>query len=121
MIAPDASGWNAGGGRAGKAAGLAQVPRGDRRRATPRAASTLPSAAGAPAQRPPAMSEPHPSILFVDDDEANRRSLSWVLRAAGFRPREAASGEEALRLMEERPDLVILDVSLPDIDGFEVC
>jgi PAS domain S-box-containing protein len=65
--------------------------------------------------------QPHPSILFVDDDEASRHALSQVLLSAGFQPREAATGTEALRLAEEKPDLIVLDVSLPDIDGFEVC
>src|SRR3954468_8583498 len=67
------------------------------------------------AARPPA------SILFVDDDEANREAFSWVLRSAGFQARQAATGMEALRLAEEQPDLIVLDVSLPDINGFEVC
>jgi two-component system cell cycle sensor histidine kinase/response regulator CckA len=68
------------------------------------------------------MSEPSPpSILYVDDDEANRHALTWMLRRAGFRTCEAKSGTDALRLASDRPDLIILDVNLPDIDGFEVC
>jgi PAS domain S-box-containing protein len=63
----------------------------------------------------------HPSILFVDDDTVSRQALSEVLRGAGFQPREAATGSEALALAAEKPDLIVLDVSLPDIDGFEVC
>jgi signal transduction histidine kinase len=62
-----------------------------------------------------------PSILYVDDDDANRLAFSMVLRHAGFQTREAATGGDALRLAAEGPDLIILDVSLPDIDGFEVC
>ena len=68
------------------------------------------------------MSEPaSPSILYVDDDEANRNAFAWLLQRAGFRTREARTGADALRMAEDRPDLIILDVSLPDIDGFEVC
>jgi PAS domain S-box-containing protein len=70
------------------------------------------------------MSEPTPpSILFVDDDEANRFAFTWVLRRAGFLTHEATTGSDALRALqgEQKPDLVILDVNLPDIDGFEVC
>ncbi len=61
------------------------------------------------------------TILFVDDDDASRRLLSWVFRNEGFHVLEAASGAEALRLAADRPDLVILDVNLPDVNGFEVC
>lgn len=47
--------------------------------------------------------------------------MSRILKQAGFEVLEAASGEEALRLATNHPDLIILDVKLPDIDGFEVC
>jgi signal transduction histidine kinase len=61
-------------------------------------------------------------ILNVDDYEAARYARSRVLRQAGFEVLEAASGEEALRLVKaERPDVVVLDVRLPDVDGYEVC
>ena len=63
-----------------------------------------------------------PLILNVDDYDTNRYVRSRLLRRAGFRVVEAANGIEALRAAEtELPDLVILDVQLPDIDGFEVC
>ena len=68
------------------------------------------------------MAEERPaSILYVDDDAANRLVFSTVLRDAGFTTREAATGGDALRLAAEGPDLIILDINLPDIDGFEVC
>jgi PAS domain S-box-containing protein len=61
------------------------------------------------------------SVLHVDDDEANRETLAWVLRAEGFTVKEAATGREALRLAAEQPDVIILDIRLPDLDGHEVC
>jgi PAS domain S-box-containing protein len=61
------------------------------------------------------------TILNVDDDDISRYTTSRILRGAGFEVLEAANGAEALRLVKEKPDLVILDVNLPDIQGFEVC
>jgi signal transduction histidine kinase len=64
---------------------------------------------------------PVPSILYVDDNESQRRALTCMLRAAGFHTREAGTGSEALDLAATQPDLIILDVDLPDLSGFEVC
>lgn len=62
------------------------------------------------------------TILHIDDTEANRYVISRMLRDADFNLVEATTGEAGLRLLTEQPpDLVILDVKLPDIDGFEVC
>lgn len=62
------------------------------------------------------------TLLNVDDYDANRYARSNVLKRAGFHVIEAATGMEALRLIEEeKPQLVILDVNLPDINGMEVC
>src|SRR6201987_755753 len=60
-------------------------------------------------------------ILHVDDTDAQRYALSPVLRHAGFGVLEARSGRQALDLATQLPDLVILDVNLPDIDGLAVC
>ncbi len=60
-------------------------------------------------------------ILNVDDTEAQRYAITRILENAGFIVWQAASGEEALQQVARRPDLVILDVNLPDISGFEVC
>src|SRR5438132_574534 len=61
------------------------------------------------------------TILNVDDLDANRGALSRLLHGEGFRVVEAATGREALRLLGGKPDLVLLDVQLPDLSGFEVC
>jgi signal transduction histidine kinase len=62
------------------------------------------------------------TLLNVDDNSANRYVKSRVLRSAGFTVVEAGTGADALRLTEERnPDLVLLDVRLPDVSGIEVC
>jgi PAS domain S-box-containing protein len=60
------------------------------------------------------------TILVVDDNPSGRYSTSRMLRAAGFAVLEAATGGEGLALALGA-DLVVLDVNLPDIDGFEVC
>jgi two-component system sensor histidine kinase/response regulator len=61
-------------------------------------------------------------ILLVDDDRVNLRILSSILRPDGYVLAEADSGERALELYAEfRPDLVLLDVVLPGINGFETC
>ena len=61
------------------------------------------------------------TLLLVDDSEANRFLLAEVLRQAGFAVVEASCGAEALRRAGDDPDLVILDVNLPDMTGFDVC
>lgn len=60
-------------------------------------------------------------ILVVDDNPATRYSTSRVLRSADFEVIEASTGAEALAKARLVPDLVVLDVNLPDIDGFEIC
>jgi signal transduction histidine kinase len=60
-------------------------------------------------------------ILVVDDNEAGRYVVGRVLRAAGFEVWEGTSGAEALRMAKRGPDLVVLDVRLPDMSGLEVC
>jgi signal transduction histidine kinase len=61
-------------------------------------------------------------ILNVDDNDANRYILTRIFIKAGYDICEAANGKDALSLVEsEQPNLVILDVNLPDISGYEVC
>ncbi len=68
------------------------------------------------------MSDERPvTILVVDDNPATRYSTRRFLRAAGFAVVEAATGGEAIACAQAGVDAVVLDVNLPDIDGFEVC
>ena len=61
-------------------------------------------------------------LLLVDDEENLRSMLEAALRHVGFDVHPAATGREALDTVSEvRPDLIVLDVMLPDLDGFEVC
>ena len=62
------------------------------------------------------------AILVVDDNETGRYAKARILRAASFETLEAGTGGDALRLVsEQRPRLVVLDVHLPDLNGWEVC
>ena len=68
------------------------------------------------------MFEPAGTILHVDDNEANRYVVMRILQNAGFTVVEAATGVAGLEaIAQHQPDLVILDVKLPDLSGFEVC
>jgi len=63
-----------------------------------------------------------PRILVVDDNETNRDILCTRLGMQGFDLVQAADGEEALAMVrEQHPDLILLDVMMPKLDGFEVC
>ena len=62
-----------------------------------------------------------PTILVVDDTEAERYYVARVLRKAGYEVLECVNGTEALELARTQPDLITLDVHLPDINGFDVC
>ena len=60
-------------------------------------------------------------ILLVEDNEKNMKLFRDVLRAAGYETLEATTGGQALKLaVQNVPDLVLLDVGLPDIDGVAV-
>jgi CheY-like chemotaxis protein/signal transduction histidine kinase len=62
-----------------------------------------------------------PLLLNVDDDDVARYARGRLLRRAGFDVRDAATGRAALDLVADHPDLVVLDVGLPDMSGFDVC
>jgi len=61
-------------------------------------------------------------VLVVDDEEDYVSILTHLLKKAGYAVESAGNGQEAIALCEDRrPDLVLLDVQLPDMEGFEVC
>jgi diguanylate cyclase (GGDEF)-like protein len=61
------------------------------------------------------------TILIVDDEANNREQLEFLLQPDGYRTITAASGKQALSLVSDSaPDLILLDVTMPDMDGFEV-
>ncbi|MFM2076278.1 MAG: two-component response regulator MtrA, partial [Actinomycetota bacterium] len=62
------------------------------------------------------------SLLFIEDDDAIRVALTLALEDEGYEVREAPDGRTGLALFHERePDLVLLDLRLPDLSGFDVC
>ena len=60
-------------------------------------------------------------VLIVDDDASFRTEIARVLTRAGLSTRQLASGEEALQAAAERPVAVVLEATLPDVDGLELC
>jgi two-component system OmpR family response regulator len=62
------------------------------------------------------------NVLLVDDDEFTRKIAASVLKEANFTTDEAASGQEALDILaRQRPDLLVLDIMMPEMDGLELC
>jgi two-component system cell cycle response regulator DivK len=60
------------------------------------------------------------TILIVEDNEKNMKLARDVLQAKGYQTLEAVNGEEGVRLaLEHKPDLVLMDIQLPDINGIE--
>jgi DNA-binding response OmpR family regulator len=85
---------------------------GSRKNAEPELGSSL---------RRPSLTPVDATVLIVDDDADIRSSLRMVLREEGFRVREASNGLEGLeRIADEEPDLVMLDLMMPVINGWEV-
>ncbi len=67
------------------------------------------------------MSEPEVRVLVIDDEAPIRRFLRTALTTHGYKVFEASTGRDGLsRIVEDRPDLIILDLGLPDVDGLEV-
>src|SRR6266446_895235 len=68
------------------------------------------------------MSRMNERILVVDDTPANIRTVAAILKEKGYRLSAATNGRQALDVLGRvRPDLILLDVMMPDIDGFETC
>jgi len=62
------------------------------------------------------------TVLVVDDDPTNVKLLDGILVAAGFEVLAAADGNECTRLVKEKhPDLILLDIVMPELDGFQTC
>ncbi|GEM46349.1 response regulator transcription factor [Deinococcus cellulosilyticus] len=61
-----------------------------------------------------------PHLLLIEDDPGVREALSLALELHGYRVSCAPSGNQGLKLLKQQPDLVVLDVLLPDLNGFEV-
>lgn len=68
------------------------------------------------------MSADQPTVLVVEDELAQREVLAYNLEAEGFRVSKAASGDEAMLLVDEdSPDIIVLDWMMPNLSGIEVC
>ena len=82
----------------------------------------IPGAGEAGSAADPAVARHKPTILCVDDVEANLELLESILVPRGYAVVSAASGKNALaRIRSQAIDLVLLDVMMPGMDGFEVC
>ncbi|CAN5711411.1 hypothetical protein BH23PLA1_BH23PLA1_17380 [soil metagenome] len=70
----------------------------------------------------PGVRLPMPTALIVEDEPDANKLLSMLVQLRGYRTESAVTGGEALDLVDRaRPDVVFLDLMLPDIDGFEIC
>jgi two-component system sensor histidine kinase/response regulator len=70
----------------------------------------------------PLLNQNIPSILLIDDIPANLKGLGDILEGNGYKVRPVTNGILALKVAEkEKPDLILLDIMMPDIDGYEVC
>jgi CheY-like chemotaxis protein len=62
-----------------------------------------------------------PEVLVVEDNPANMRLITFLLKARGYEPRGAANAAEALAALEQsRPALILMDLQLPGMDGYEL-
>ncbi|HWR16139.1 MAG TPA: response regulator [Terriglobales bacterium] len=61
------------------------------------------------------------NILNVDDNEVQRYAVSRILQNGGYKVMEAGTGRQTIELAARKPDLILLDINLPDMSGFDVC
>jgi two-component system, cell cycle response regulator DivK len=60
------------------------------------------------------------NVLVIEDNEKNRYLISFILKGEGYKVAEAITGEEGVGMaVSERPDLILMDIQLPGIDGYE--
>lgn len=84
--------------------------------------SSFPSSFSRRTTPPPIPTKVPLGVLIVDDDREIRDMVSLMVKGIGHRVYTAATGKEALfRLRESRPDIVLLDIMMPEMDGFEFC
>ena len=73
-------------------------------------------------QTTPAVHQKKPDILVVDDTPANLQLLTGMLKEHGYRVRPVPCGKLAIQAVQkEKPDLILLDINMPEMDGYEVC
>src|SRR5262249_27726496 len=107
------AGWQRAAGRCSLRRMIAQGRRGPSARGERRAGRSARGAGGTLGPMPA------PTVLIVEDDAAIADAMAYHLDKAGFRPLLASDGGQGLRLFrQQRPDLVILDLMLPQVDGW---
>lgn len=63
-----------------------------------------------------------PSILIIEDNEQNMYMLSYLLESSNYKVIKAYNGIDGLRLAHENhPEIILIDIQLPDMDGYEIC
>ncbi|WP_044397447.1 response regulator [Lacinutrix sp. Hel_I_90] len=63
-----------------------------------------------------------PSILIIEDNEQNMYMLSYLLESSNYKVIKAYNGVDGLRLAHENhPEIILIDIQLPDMDGYEIC
>ncbi|MFC4723201.1 response regulator [Geojedonia litorea] len=63
-----------------------------------------------------------PSVLIIEDNEQNMYMLSYLLEQSNYNIIQAYNGEDGIRLAcDKQPEVILLDIQLPDMDGYEIC